>query len=109
MAVENRNAPRGRGIGQRLVEVRARNLEGVVPAGGELVGKIKVTGPIAPQKNRPALAHEAPRLDRLEQPGLLQQVHAMGQQAFANHKAREDLFLHDEQPKTFPVQQRGGG
>src|SRR2546429_7193665 len=92
VSVEDLYPAGGYRVGKRLVEISSWNLVSIFPALGELIGKIKVAGLLAAQKDRAALLHEMLRLHRLQQASLLQQVHGVRQQAFPNDKPGKNLF-----------------
>ena len=109
VTVKNFHAARGDAVGQCLVEVAARDLVGVSPAGGELGREIEVARPAVAMKDRAVFLHEVPGDDVFQQARLLQQVHAMRQQAFANHEPGKGLLLHQEQFEAFTLQQSRRG
>src|ERR1051326_8670775 len=107
MAVKNLHSTRRHSIGKRFIKISASYLERIFEAGRGLIGEIEITGLIAAEEDRAIFAHKSLLLNRLEKTSLFQQRHATGEQAFADHKPGEGLFLGDEHAKTFALQKRG--
>ncbi len=96
-----------RPLGQDLVEARARHLEGPGPAGGELVGEVEGEIVAAAVEGGAVLALEAGGDHRVQQARLLEEDHALRQQALADRKAWEALALEHDDLVAPPRQQRG--
>ena len=108
MPVAHIHAPHGDGVSERLVEIAAWHLVGIIIPGAKLGGEIEIARFIATQDHRAIFPHELLLLHGVEQSRVFQQVHADGQHAFADDEAWEGLFLDDQHAEFFAVQQRRG-
>jgi len=95
-------------IGQQFVEVRALDLKGRWLALGECVAEIKGAVVLAPGKRGAGFQLETGCIHRIEHAGFFDEVQAMGQQAFADGKARKMLAFDDQHIMPFALEQRGG-
>src|SRR5690625_2030766 len=98
------------GLGrQDLVKIGTHHVPGPVPAVAVLFREIEVTALVAFDEAYAVFDLKRCGLDRFQQPSLVQELHALRQQAFANGKAREVAALDYRDPPTALAQQRGRG
>jgi len=104
--------PRAEALGlhrQDVVEVVPRHLPGPCPTLGIIFSEGQVEHLAVPVEVGPGLDRVILGFQRGQLAGLLPMPHAHRQQAFADHEARKNLLLHDEQVEACALQQGRGG